>query len=336
MKFFYRFLTYYTERTEWNFMSRASIHFTDSTHLCVKGSHHLQQVNNSFEKERARAEIFIWKTIPTANWNKRVTLEKEAKPCGSRVTRSNAHPTPMLSPWPLFLLSTPQEHQFTEVTLPKLWLSHACPQGWAWWKCNLGPLLTVTSSQAFPRLRKTHASFSSPQLQTHQPVCVRSPVASTRWALGGTGEHYPVSTLSQASRCAQHRPAAPRQPLQQSQLDTRQLSRVSHRRPAHAFSQFAVQGQLRTGMYQQGGSREAEEINYFPLLSPCKTAWSTTASFGLPDTRTTLTNWSQATANTKVVQGPEHIADKKGWENCVYSFTKEDWGDPIAVLNGRV
>lgn len=44
-------------------MSRASIHFTDSIPLCVTGSHQLPPVNNSFQRERGPAGIFIWKTI---------------------------------------------------------------------------------------------------------------------------------------------------------------------------------------------------------------------------------------------------------------------------------
>lgn len=94
MMSFYSFMTYYTEWTEWSFMSRASIHFTDSIHLHVNGSHHLQHVNNSFQRERAWAETFIWKTICYGQMQQEGDPLKRAKALWLKSDKVQSHSLP--------------------------------------------------------------------------------------------------------------------------------------------------------------------------------------------------------------------------------------------------
>lgn len=88
----------------------------------------------------------------------------------------------------------------------------------------------------------------------------------------------------------------------------------------HRFQQSAVQEQLRAGLCHQECSQQVEGVDCSPLFSPSWTAWSTRASFGLPNTVKTLKNWSKSTVAIKMVQGLEHGADEEKRENCAGSL----------------
>lgn len=175
-------------------------------------------------------------------------------------------------------------------------LYHTRPEVRAQWIYNSDLPLAIIPSLPFRRLMEDPCFL--------QQVPVEDTLWQGTWEMQrGGGGHYQTCMWGHVDHV---RPNA-RLQLQgnpSSRSSWTQLSRA-HSRPLTHILQFLVQGQLQTKLLYQEGTQKGEGINSFPLFSTCKAAWSTASSLGLSHMHVwkTLTNWSESTMASKMVQG---------------------------------